>query len=293
MKNIWMALSYAFCWGVGMTFSKLALAEISAPTLLIIQLVVSVSFLQTICYLKERKLFISWKSLKLGMAGILEPAFAHMAGTLGLSLTTVSNASLIGSTEVILTILFAALFLGEKLTPTKLLLALVSFSGVLFLIGEKLHNSARGSFTGDLLVLLATVIAVGYVILSKVQITTASPLEMTVSQQLVGLIVTLICLGIFSLVNPNHNIDFTGIRLQFWLLAIGSGIMQYALAFLFYLTALKTVPVSQAAFYVALVPVFGVSSAILLLGEHPSVTQWIGGGLVLVSSYGANRLKPG
>ncbi len=49
--------------------------------------------------------------------------------------------------------------------------------------------------------------------------------------------------------------------------------------------------VSSSAFYVALVPVFSVASAILLIGEQPNALQWIGAVLVLTSSYFANKLK--
>lgn len=291
MKNALIPLSYAFCWGVGMTLAKLALSEISATTLLVIQLLSSVLFLYIVCYLKERKLPLSLSSLKQGKAGIFEPALAYMVGTLGLSLTTATNASLIGSTEVILTILFAALILGEKLTLTKLLLSVISFLGIFLLTERELQNAMQSSLIGDLLVLLGTVFAVGYALLSKAQVTKINPLELTASQQLVGLIVTVTCLGMLSIVSPNYEINATGIEFQFWLLAILSGIMQYALAFLLYITALQNVPVSHAAFYVALIPIFGVSSAILLLGEHPSPIQWIGVVLIVTSSYSANRLR--
>ncbi|QYO68372.1 EamA family transporter [Leptolyngbya sp. 7M] len=93
------------------------------------------------------------------------------------------------------------------------------------------------------------------------------------------------------MVNPSYEISAVGISLPFWLLAIGSGIMQYALAFLLYLIALQNLPVSHAAFYIALIPVFGVTSAIVIMGEQPSLAQSIGGCLVIVSSYCAHRLK--
>lgn len=291
MRNTLIALGYAFCWGVGITLAKLALAEISPTTLLTIQLVSSVLFLYTICYLKERKLPLSCKSLRQGIAGVFEPALAYMVGTLGLALTTASNAALIGSTEVILTILLAALFLGEKLTPTKLMLAIISFSGVFLLIGAEPQGETMSSLMGNVLVLLGTLFAVVYVLLSKAQVSTTSPLELTSSQHLVGLIVTVLCFGGVSVFDPSYEVDAFGISPQFWLLAVASGVMQYALAFLLYLTALQTVPVSQAAFYVALIPVFGVASAILLIGEQPSRVQWAGAALVILSSYCASRLR--
>jgi drug/metabolite transporter (DMT)-like permease len=291
MNNIAIALGYSFCWGVGVTLTKISLSAIPAPTLLIIQLSSSVLFLATACYLKDRQLPFSWKHLQQGIAGIFEPALAYMFGTFGIALTTASNATLIGSSEVILTILLAAAFLGEKLTRTKLLLAGVSFLGVLLLMGKDVQTTSQASLSGDLLVLLGTLFAVLYVLLSKKQVATIDPLQLTASQQLVGLIVTTLCFSGLSWVNPSFEVSAAGISGQFWILAIGSGIMQYALAFLLYLSALQNIPVSQAAFYVALIPVFGVSSAILIIGEQPSLAQWVGAGCVMGASYGASRLN--
>jgi drug/metabolite transporter (DMT)-like permease len=285
------ALSYAFCWGVGLTLTKIALAEIRPTTLLIIQLMSSVSFLAIACYCQDRQLPFSWDNLKQGYAGIFEPALAYMIGTFGVEITTASNATLIGSSEVILTILFAAVFLGEKLTRVKLGLAGISFIGVCLLLVRDVQGANSTSLSGDLLVLLGTLFAVFYVLLSKQQIASSDPLQLTASQQLVGLIVTVLCFSTLSVLNSNLEVDATHISLPFWLLAIGSGTMQYALAFLLYLTALRNLPVSHAAFYVALIPVFGVASAILIIGERPSLLQWMGTGLIIASSYFANKLK--
>ncbi|NJL21077.1 MAG: DMT family transporter [Leptolyngbyaceae cyanobacterium SM1_3_5] len=292
MNSILIALSYAFCWGVGTTLTKLALAEISATTLLVIQLVSSVLFLAIACYITTHRLPFSWSDLKQGVAGVFEPALAYMVGIFGVNLTTASNAVLIGSSEVILTILMAAIFLGERLTRSKLLLAFISFLGVALLVWNNEKGAIDSSLIGNLLVLIGTVFAVCYVMMSKKQIETANPLQLTASQQFVGLIVTVFCFGILSIINPTYEVNAIDVSLPFWLLAIGSGIMQYAIAYLLYLTALQKVPASQAAFYIALIPIFGVASAVLLLGEQPSLAQYIGGAFVIVSSYWANRLQP-
>jgi drug/metabolite transporter (DMT)-like permease len=291
MNNIMIALSYAFCWGVGVTLTKIALSEIAAATLLMIQLLSSVLFLATACHLKDRQLPFSWHHLKQGLAGIFEPALAYMFGIFGVKMTTVSNSTLIASTEVILTILFAAVFLREKLTRAKLLLAGISFVGVFLLIFKDAQGASQSSLIGDSLVLLGTLFAVFYVLMSKKQIETANPLQLTTSQQTVGLITTVLCFSLLSILNPIYEVNAANISPQFWLLAIGSGIMQYALAFLLYLIALQNVPVSHAAFYLALIPVFGVMSAFVLIGEQPSLAQWTGGLLIVVSSYYANKLN--
>jgi drug/metabolite transporter (DMT)-like permease len=291
MNNTILAFGYAFCWGIGVTLTKIALSEISATTLLIIQLSSSVIFLAVACYIRDRQLPFSWQQLKQGSAGIFEPALAYMVGIFGVQMTTASNATLIGSSEVILTILFAAVFLGEKLTRMKLFLAGISFSGLLLLMLKDAEGASRSSLMGDLLVLTGAIFAVFYVLISKKQIESADPLQLTLSQQLVGLIVTIFCFSVLSIISPSYEVSTAEISPQFWLLAVGSGIMQYALAFLLYLIALQKIPVSQAAFFVALIPVFGVVSAVVMIGEKPSLAQWIGGAMVIVSSYFSNRLK--
>lgn len=291
MTHIALSISYAFCWGVGVTLTKIALSEISATTLLIIQLFASVVFLVIACYLKDRQFPFSWRHLRQGFAGIFEPALAYMVGIFGVQLTTASNATLISSSEVILTILFAAILLGEKLTRLKCLLAGISFSGILLLLLKDVEGGGNASLIGNLLVLMGTIFAVFYALCSKKQVESTDPLELTVSQQLVGLIVTVLCFGLLSTLSSNYEVSAVGISPPFWLLAVGSGIMQYALAFLLYLMALRTIPVSHAAFYLALIPVFGVGSAVIMLGEHPSLAQWAGGVLVVLSSYFANRLQ--
>jgi drug/metabolite transporter (DMT)-like permease len=291
LVKIILPLGYAMFWGVGVTLSKLALSEIGETTLLIIQMFSSVVFLSAICYAKERQLPFSWRHLRQGIAGIFEPALAYMVGIFGLQMTTVSNATLIASSEVTLTIVFAAIFLGERLTWMKAGLSGISFVGVALLMMADTGGAGRASWAGDLLILLGTVFAVCYVLFSKKQVGTLSPLQLTASQQMVGLITTVGCFGLFAIANPNYEITAAGISLPFWGLAIASGILQYALAFLFYLIALQNVPVSHAAFYVALIPVFGVTSAVVILGENPDLSQWAGGFLVIISSYLASQLK--
>lgn len=297
MTHILMALGYAFCWGVGTSLAKLAMVELSPLSLLVIQLLASVLFLYGLCYWQHRTMPLSWRSLRQGVAGIFEPALAYLIGIVGLSLTTASNATLISATEVILTILFAALFLGERLTLTKTGLALISFIGVLLLMGGEAETQS-GSWLGDLLVLAGTVFAVVYVLISKFQIEQGkrqrlSPLQLTAVQQLTGLIVTVVCVSLVSLVRPDWEVSVAQISLNFWLLAVSSGILQYGLAFWLYLTVLQSIPVSQAAFFLALIPVFGVASAMVLLGEHPAPQQWLGGILVIGTSYWGNRVQAG
>ncbi len=291
MNKSIIALSYAFCWGVGVTLTKLALSEITAATLLVIQLLSSVLFLATVSYLQEHKLPFSWQRLKQGFAGICEPGLAYMFGIFGVKLTSVGNATLIASSEVILTVVLAAVFLGERLTRSKVMMAGISLAGITLLL---LNNGQAGGYTslvGDLLILMGTLFAVLYALLSKKQIETNNPIQLTTSQQTVGLVTTIICFSILAHFDSAYTINLANIPFRFLLLAVASGILQYALAFFLYLVVLKNLPVSHAAFYLALIPVFGIVSAAILLGEQPSLVQWLGGLLIIASSCCAGKLK--
>lgn len=137
MASVLLSLGYAFSWGFGQTLSKLALAEVPPSTLLTVQLGSSVVFLAAFYGVRYRRLPFSVGSLKQGGAGVFEPALAYMFGTFGLSLTTASAATLIGASEVVLTVVFAALFLREPLTRKLLLLSALSFAGIsLLFVGE-------------------------------------------------------------------------------------------------------------------------------------------------------------
>jgi drug/metabolite transporter (DMT)-like permease len=65
--------------------------------------------------------------------------------------------------------------------------------------------------------------------------------------------------------------------------AIFSGLLYYAAAYWFYITALRTVPAAVAASYFNVIPVFGVGLAFLFLGETLTMIQWAGAGAILLS----------
>jgi drug/metabolite transporter (DMT)-like permease len=62
-----------------------------------------------------------------------------------------------------------------------------------------------------------------------------------------------------------------------------SGLMYYAAAFWFYLTGLRSVPATVAGGFLNLIPVFGITTAYVFLGERLSLTQWAGATTILLS----------
>lgn len=73
--------------------------------------------------------------------------------------------------------------------------------------------------------------------------------------------------------------------------AVGSGVLYYAAAYWFYLSALRRIPASRAATSFYLIPVFGVTASALVLGERLDPRQWLGVAIVVLALIAIARLS--
>ena len=75
------------------------------------------------------------------------------------------------------------------------------------------------------------------------------------------------------------------------LLAILSGLIQYALAFWLYIVGLKRIAPGLAGMFLTTTPVFGVLGGMLFLGESLKASQVLGMALVMASLVALLRLR--
>ncbi|WP_071590847.1 DMT family transporter [Synechococcus sp. PCC 7336] len=277
-----MILSAA-CWGGSTVMSKAALEYIPPLHLLIIQLAASITLLWMTTLIVNQRLFLNWAAIKYSLTGFLEPGLAYIFGMLGLVLTTATKASLLGTTEPIIVVIISWLFLREKITRSLLYSAGLAFTGVILIIGldAEIINYNNSALVGDILIFIGTFCAALYVIFSHRIVGNFSPVTLAAVQQTAGFI--LVTFVWYTGILGDEVLDFSSLDLGIWFLAIFSGIVQYALAFWFYLIALKTITVSSAALFLNLIPVFGVGAAYLFLNEKLTILQWLGAIIVLIA----------
>ncbi|ADC66068.1 protein of unknown function DUF6 transmembrane [Ferroglobus placidus DSM 10642] len=135
-------LLVALIWGATFPVVKLALNFISPFAFNAIRFVfTSLLFLP---FLKRRE---ASAGVKIGVASFLGYTFQ----TIGLELTTATNAGFITSTYIVFTPIIAAKLYGEKLTRVEALSVIVAFIGVYLLSGVSSFN------TGDALILLCAI----------------------------------------------------------------------------------------------------------------------------------------
>jgi len=290
VKSLALALGYSMSWGFGLTLSKLGLAYFQPLTLLVIQLCSSLAFLSLLLLVRDGTAGLRRISPRYGAAGILEPGLAYLLGTVGLSMTSAVSASLIGTSEVLVTILAAALILREPVSSVRLMLAAVGTVGVALIALADISGPAMRSTTGDLLVFAGVLCATGYALLSAPMARKINPLPLVISQQILGLATVLPIWLLLSSKEIFLSPTLTP-HLGAWLLAVTAGVLQYALAFYFYLSAVSTMDVSRATLFLILIPVFSAISAMALLGEGLALLQVVGGAIILVAAYLASLEK--
>jgi drug/metabolite transporter (DMT)-like permease len=270
----------AACWGLGTVMSKGVLDYLPPLLLLVVQLVGSLFFLWTAVFSRRTRPEIDGRAWRLGLTGLLNPGLAYTFGLLGLALTTASMSTLIWAAEPALILLLAWLLLRERLTRSLLFLSAVALAGAVMVVGA----GTSGVLSGNLLVFTAVLCCAIYTVWTRHLIAGVEPLVLVTLQQTVSLAWALLIwpIELWSM----DWVIILAIPPKVWLLALASGIVYYGLAFWFYIAGLKETPASLASLFLNLIPIFGVSGAMLFLGERLGPLQWAGAMLIITAVLG-------
>jgi drug/metabolite transporter (DMT)-like permease len=218
------------------------------------------------------------------LTGILEPGLAYSVGLWGLSLTSAGSASIIGSTEPVFIIVLAWMLSGGTPSRRLMLCVLTAMAGLLLVSWNAVAAGGTSTLSGNMLVVLGTLFAAGYVVLSARFASRFPAAVLAGGQQLIGLACAV---GIFLVVKALGAPDTPGPETAWSLVlyAAASGVVQYALAFWFYLIGLRYFSASAASLWLALIPVFGVGGAYFWLHEIPTMPMLMGTVLIIGAVY--------
>lgn len=272
----------AASWGVGTVVSKQALDEFAPVALLVVQLTVSVLFLSTLSIRKPGPTATGRGRRRAILLGLLNPGLSYALALVGLSTIAASTSVLIWASEPALIVLLALIVLRERLTPRLWSAIAMALAGVLLVVYA---GGISGSPVGVLLTLGAVLACAVYTILARIWAVDDAALSITLDQQTAALVFALVLAAVLLLADPGQLVGATAlgdISTRAWLAAIISGLLYYALAFWFYLSALRHVEASIAGSFLTLVPVFGVAAA-MVTGERLDIRQWVGAALVVGS----------
>ena len=270
-KDLLLALLVIIVWGLNFVVIKVGLHGM--PPMLMGALRFMLAAFPAILFVRRPQVPLRWM-LAYGMTiSVGQFAFLFYAMYVGMP---AGLASLVLQSQAFFTLFFAALFLGERLRGSNLLGLLIAASG-LVLIG--LQGGQAMTLAGfALTIAAASMWALGNVVTRKLG-----------KVNLVGLVVwgslipplPFLALSLWlegpELISQSLRSLSLDSLLVLAYLAFGATILGYGL----WSRLLSRYPASQVAPFSLLVPVVGISSSALLLGERLGGLQMVGAALVM------------
>lgn len=277
----------AASWGVATVMSRDLLTGMTSSALLLIQLTASLMVLMTLSVRHAPRSVRTWSFAKAAGLGLLEPGLTYSFALVGLSMTTAGNASIVAAAEPLLIVLVN--WVAFQRNPPRSLMACVAVSilGLLLVSGQAWSIGRTADLAGVALLLLGTLFAAVYVVLSSRVAAQFPPAILVAGQQAVGLLFALAAFCAVEACGFEHQ-DWRAVTPSQFGYAAVSGVVQYALAFWLYLIGLRRLDVNSAGLWLALVPVFGLVGAFAWLGEVPGAAA-LGGTMLILTAVAAHQ----
>ncbi|MEA2782012.1 MAG: hypothetical protein QOK29_3556 [Rhodospirillaceae bacterium] len=265
-------------WGLNWPAVRIALGDLTPWSLRASCLGVGALAVFALARLRRRPLTVppGRPRLHLAVLGLLNVAFFNLLIAFSQLATATSRAAIVTYTMPIWTTLLARLVLGERLTRRRILALALGAAGIAIL---SLPLATAGFPVGILYALGAGLSwAAGTVYLKWARIV-ADPIAIAAWQLAFGALAVACGMAIFEGVPhlwPLHPAVIAAV-IYHALLGIG-------LAYFLWFEIIARLPASTAALGTLLVPVVGVLSAMLLLGERPTVPDIVGFVLVFAAA---------
>lgn len=288
-----LALATAGClWRTGFFFGKIALTEMPVPAMILFRLAFACIGLLPIIFFWDRPHFERHEWGWVFVASVLGVPVLYLVQFKGLSLTTVSHASLMVGTLPMLLAIAAVLFSGDQLHfGGWLALAGSTVGAALIALSSKTDSSVvHATIRGDLLVVLSMFAAIAWILISKRLMGRHSPLTVTAFVYWIGTLLLAVVVVTTSGVPSLHY------STRAWVAVVEQGFFATAGATVLWNWGLKRVPASQAGIFVNLEPLVGAILGVSLLHEVLGITALAGGALIIGAavyfSYKPERVRP-
>ncbi len=289
MWRPYVALALAMAsWGLSITIADLALESLSSADLLLAEIGLGTAIIGLILGWRSRRRTnprpssslppASWRAACL--LGLLEPGATYLLGNLGLSRTTAAAGSMLTSLESVWAVLLAWWILHERPRRIEALALGLGVSGAIVVsLGD---SGGRATLSGNLLMVLASLTAALYFLVSRQRAGHVDLLSLVAKQGVWSLAIA-VPYALWSWNAIGSQLPQADLRT--WLLALAAGITGFAIPFMLWSWAVSRVRPTLAAVGLNLIPVFGVLSALALGRGAPTWAQ-VAGGLILLAGLG-------
>jgi drug/metabolite transporter (DMT)-like permease len=279
------ACALAGCfWGTGFYFGKIVLPDMGVGHMVLYRFFFACIGLLPFA-LRHRPHLNAREWRLLLIASFLGIPLQYLVQFYGLSLTTVSHASLMVGSMPVLLGAAATLFAGERLDRVGWAALVSSTVGVALIVLGGHHHSPAGkgpsgpSLVGDLLVLAALLVSLFWILMNKRLMERHSPAVITVYGVYSGAIMIAAWVLLQDGLPPVHNVPLAA-----WLASAASGLFCTAGSTLLWNWGIHHVPASRAAVFLNIEPMLGSFLGVELLGDRLGPWAWMGGALILAAA---------
>jgi len=278
-------LGFAACffasglWGCGFFFGKIALDEMNVGAMVFYRFFFAVLVLLPVLFTHRPGLDRREWGVLLA-ASFLGVPVQFLLQFYGLSLTTVSHASLMVGTMPVILAVGAAIFARERMDAIGwVALAGSTVGAALIALGA--HGGGKGEPTlqGDLLVVLSLLLALGWILMNKQLMERHSAIVVTAYGLFAGMLMLVVVVpAMFGMPPVAH------VSVRAWGALAASGVLCTATTTLLWNWGMTQVPASQAGVLLNMEPLMGSLLGVLVLGETLGPSAWVGGGLILAAA---------
>ncbi len=255
MKNKFLIYSCAtipsFFWGFSFIWMKQTYQYYQPITTVFIRVVLAAMFLSLFIWVFKKEQKIRPGDLKYFLLlAFFEPFCYFLGESYGIRLVSPTTAAIIISTIPVVTPIVAFYFIKERLKAVNIVGLILSFSGVVVMIGGP-GGSLAGSLKGILLLFCAVLSAVFYGIMLKKLSAGYSPFVIVRNQNIIGALLffpVFMVLGFknFISVVPGRDLIFTLLNLA---------LFASTLAFLLITVAVRELGLSRTNIFANIIPV--------------------------------------
>lgn len=274
-------------WAFAFPFIKIGLEELSPINLTIIRLFIACLLFLLIRIIKSKNFSkLQKKDIpSIFMLGFLGIVIYHLGLNYGEQYISASLASLIIATIPIFVVIFAALFLKEKITKPIIIGVLIALIGVLIISNlGKPEISLEFSYNSGLFtVLIASLVGAGYTVAGKKMLLRYSPLSLTTYAFLIG------SLGLIPFVNISLFEEIINLSINGWIVVTFLGIFPTVIAYILWYIALKIKSASKLGVYLYFIPILSTIISVFLLNEEITLYFIFGGALVIIGLHIVNK----
>ena len=269
-----------FLWALVMPLSKAIVDNVSPIMLTVLRNVLGAGAIFAFILFKKYKITIEKKDIfPLAIIGAIGTGLGPLLMFIGVSLSTATNASILVNTNPIFVALLAPLLIAETVGKREMIGILVSFIGMLLVTTNGLGISQlieSEFFIGNIALIGAAICIMIYTVYGKKYIEKYGGINATLFTVAAGALFMIIYAFFtngFQDISKYGTIEWAGI--------LYIGIVVTALVYSLWYKSIKVIGAAKASSFKLLIPVFATATAIMILGENPSITILAGGALVV------------